>query len=469
MGRVSHQRRFLPYALGAFLIGIVGGFSTVLGPAFVAELGIGYENTTWTALAQAISTAACAPILGALGDRLGRRRTLLAGLVAFTLGNLLTAMAESLKAMLLARFVVGLGTAAMAPVILGFILTEFPEDQVGKGFSQYMLISTGAVVFGPALGGAFLAGPGWRAMIWVCTGLSAVIGLLCCLLGRGEEGKRPEKVAFDGVGAVFILVFFSLTLCLPAFGQNFGFRSRIFWGLLTAFAATGVGLVWGERRAKNPILSGKFLCRPGFFLSILALFLTQGLLQANMTNAMVFLRHTHPESALSSGLTVSVLYLGMALGSAVLGPLADRRGAKKMLFSALALTALGCGGMLGVSWQGRAWGLMVPLGILGLGLGGSGTIFLKTALSGLAPTEAGAASGTFGLFRDLAAPFGVAVLVPLFTRQVNKALALGTLPAMAAGQALHSLAWVELGCVAGAAVLVGLIPETRRSIGNGGF
>ena len=75
----SHLKGFIPYALAAFLISLVGGFSAVLGPAFVQDLGISYNNTTWTALAQAMSTAAFAPILGKLGDVLGRRVTLARG------------------------------------------------------------------------------------------------------------------------------------------------------------------------------------------------------------------------------------------------------------------------------------------------------------------------------------------------------------------------------------------------------
>ena len=132
---MDYKRGFIPYALAAFLIGIVGGFSTVLGPAFVQDIGIDYHNTTWTALAQAMSTAACAPILGKVGDVIGRKRTLLLGIAVFTLGNLLSALANSLVFMLLARFVVGIGTAAMAPVILAYIVTQFPRDQIAQGFS----------------------------------------------------------------------------------------------------------------------------------------------------------------------------------------------------------------------------------------------------------------------------------------------------------------------------------------------
>ena len=69
----SYQKGFLPYALAAFLVGAVGGFGAVLGPAVVQDMNLPYNNTTWISLALAMSTAACAPILGKLGDAIGRK------------------------------------------------------------------------------------------------------------------------------------------------------------------------------------------------------------------------------------------------------------------------------------------------------------------------------------------------------------------------------------------------------------
>ena len=161
----SYVKGFIPYALAAFLISVVGGFSAVLGPAFVQDMGIAYNNTTWTALAQAMSTAACAPILGKLGDVLGRRITLLAGIIVYALGNAIAALAPSLTVMLVARFIVGIGSAAVAPVVLSYIVTDFPPHAVAKGFSIYMLISSVAVVFGPALSGLIIRAYGWRVMV----------------------------------------------------------------------------------------------------------------------------------------------------------------------------------------------------------------------------------------------------------------------------------------------------------------
>ena len=458
----AYKKGFIPYALAALLIGIVGGFSTVLGPSFVQDIGIAYNNTTWTALAQAMSTAACAPILGKVGDVIGRKRTLLLGIAVFTLGNLLSALANSLVFMMIARFVVGIGTAAMTPVIMAYIVTNFPQNQVAKGFSLYMLISSASVIFGPTLGGLIISAYNWRVMLWVCVAICAVTFVTCVLTAGKENAQRRPLQNFDGIGAVLVLIFFSLLLCIPSFGQNFGWASKAFLGVLTAAAISLLGLIAAERKAVHPILPGSFMKRGAFILSVLALFLTQGLMQANMTNTIVFVNYTQPNNTAISGYAISVMYVGMSLGAVVLGPLADRFEPKRVLTGSLILTGIGCGILFLFSASTSVLLLMASLGILGFGLGGNGTIFMKVALSGLPQQEAGAGTGTYGLFRDLAAPFGVAVFVPLFTNQITGRIAGGASGANAAIASIHQLAIAELLCIAAGIAAVLFLPRIRN-------
>ena len=458
----EYKKGFIPYALAAFLIGIVGGFSTVLGPSFVQDIGIAYNNTTWTALAQATSTAACAPILGKVGDVIGRKRTLLLGIAVFTLGNVLSALANSLVFMMVARFVVGIGTAAITPVIMAYIVTNFPPNQVAKGFSMYMLISSASVIFGPTLGGLIISAYGWRAMLWVCVAICAVTFIVCVLTAGKQDSQRRPLKNFDGIGAVLVLIFFSLMLCVPSFGQNFGWTSKAFLGVLIAAIISLLGLMAAERKAVQPILPGSFMKRGAFILSVLALFLTQGLMQANMTNTIVFVNYTQPDNTAVSGYAISVMYVGMSLGAVILGPLADRFEPKHVLTGSLILTGIGCGILFLFSEATSVLLLMASLGILGFGLGGNGTIFMKVALSGLPQQEAGAGTGTYGLFRDLAAPFGVAVFVPLFTNQITGLIAGGATGADAAVRSIHLLAIAELICIAAGIAAVLFLPRIRN-------
>ena len=212
----------------------------------------------------------------------------------------------------------------------------------------------------------------------------------------------------------------------------------------------------------QPILPGSFMKRGAFILSVLALFLTQGLMQANMTNTIVFVNYTQPDNTAVSGYAISVMYVGMSLGAVILGPLADRFEPKHVLTGSLILTGIGCGILFLFSEATSVLLLMASLGILGFGLGGNGTIFMKVALSGLPQQEAGAGTGTYGLFQDLAAPFGVAVFVPLFTNQITGLIAGRATGADAAVRSIHLLAIAELICIAAGIAAVLFLPRIRN-------
>ncbi len=466
----NYIRGFVPYILGAFLIGIIGGFTTMLATAVVKDFGISYSNTTWTALAMAVSSATLAPIMGKLCDGIGRRRTLLLGLFIFTLGNFLTAIGSSLLFMLIARFTVGVGTAAVAPVVMSYIVTEFPHDSTAKGFSIYMLVSSSAVIFGPTLGGMMINSFGWRAMMWVCVLICIAVFFICLTITKGDSEERKPLVGVDGLGAVFILLFFGLALCIPSFGQNFGWTSRYFLLVLFGAAIALVGLVFVERGAKNPILLGSFLRRKTFILSVLALFLTQGLMQANMTNTIVFVNYTQPENTIISSYAISIMYFGMSLGSAFIGPLADKYEPKSVLTGSFLVTAIGCAVMFFFSAESSAVLLAVGLGVLGFGLGGNATIFMKVVLSDVPPEIAGSGTGTYGLFRDLAAPFGVTVLVPLFANGITSRIDEGVASGMneviasrlAAVESIRDLAIIEIFCVFVGVIIVRMLPRVHK-------
>jgi MFS family permease len=156
------------------------------------------------------------------------------------------------------------------------------------------------------------------------------------------------------------------------------------------------------------------------------------------------------------------MYLGMSLGAVILGPLADRFEPKRVLTGSLLLTGVGCGILFLFDEETSVLLLMASFGVLGFGLGGNGTIFMKVVLSGLHAAEAGAGTGTYGLFRDLAAPFGVAVFVPLFTNRITGLMAGGVRGANAAVRSIHELAMVELLCVTAGIAAVFCLPRVHN-------
>lgn len=467
VAETNYKKGFIPYAFAAFMIGLSGGFTAVLGPAFVADLGIDYSNTTWISLTLAMSTAACAPILGKLGDVFGRRKTLLTGILIFTIGNILTAIAPSLLFMLGARFVVGIGTAAVTPIVMAYIVTEYPQEEMGKAFGLYMLISSGAVVIGPTLGGIIMNAAGWRVMMWVAIAICAIVLVLCSVMIKKTAFEKKSLLDFDRIGAVLVVIFFSLFLCIPSFGQNIGWVSWQFMAATGVAVIALIALVMVERKAKNPILNGKFMVRKEFILPVLILFLTQGLMQANMTNVIVFIRYTQPDNVIISSLAISIMYIGMCIGSVIIGPMADKKEPKTVLTFSLLLTGVGCAMMYFFTAESSVAIFAGSLGILGVGLGGNATIFMKVALNGLSNEIAGSGTGTYNLFRDISAPFGVAVFVPLFTNSVTNHISEGMANGLAEGAAvlqgatssMKSLALIEVGCIILGIIIVQMLPK----------
>ena len=149
----------------------------------------------------------------------------------------------------------------------------------------------------------------------------------------------------------------------------------------------------------------------------------------------------------------------MSLGSILLGPLADKFEPKRILSISFIITGIGCALMLLFSPVTSVLLLAASLGILGFGLGANATIFMRVVLSEISTKKAGSSTGTYGLFRDLAAPFGVAVFVPLFTNRVTSNISMGIDEISAAVGSIKLLAITEIICVAIGLITVILLPK----------
>ena len=109
--------------------------------------------------------------------------------------------------------------------------------------------------------------------------------------------------------------------------------------------------------------------------------------------------------------------------------------------------------------------MAASLGLLGFGLGANATIFMRVVLFGTSTEKAGAATGTYGLFRDLAAPFGVAVFVPLFTNRITANVNIGVDEVTAAVSSIRLLATTEIICIAVGLAVIAFLPQIHNRKG----
>lgn len=460
----NYMKGFIPYAVAAAVLALCGGFTASV-PTAISTAWNADASLTFITLAYSLAAAALAPIMGKLGGTIGRRKMLLVALGLYTIGQTLIAICPANIPMLLVfRFMVGIGAAGIAPVIMAYIMMEFPPEKMGAGFTIYMALSNAMVIFGPTLGGIIMnvigGADAWRTIMWICVALCAISFVLCFAMVRDNPNlPKGTMKGFDWGGALFVLLMFGALVCVPTFGQQDG------WGAVTtllsiAVAVVGLaGLFLIEKKASNPILSGKFIARKNFVLPVIVLFLTQGLMTACLTEIIRF--GYAVDKATIASIAMSIEYLGMAIGTIVLGPISDKKEPKLVAAVALVLVAIGSAIMLMINETSGVLAMGGALFFVGLGLGGNTTIFMKVALSGVAPTESSSASGTFNVFKDMCAPFGVAIFVPMFVTAMNKNAAAGMAVPAAASSALHNVALVQLVCVAVGIVVCFLLPTVR--------
>ncbi len=459
----SYMKGFIPYAIVAAVLSLCGGFGAPV-PTAIANAWNAYSSLTFITLAYSLAAAAMAPILGKLGGAIGRRKMLLVALGIYAVGQFCLAICpQNVNLLLVARFIAGFGAAGIPPVIMAYIMMEFPPEKIGKGFTIYMALSCGMVIFGPTVGGIIMNAVGtpdaWRIIMWICVALCVIAFAVCLALVKDNPNiPKGSMKGFDWFGAVFVLLMFGALVCVPTFGQQSGWGSM---STLLSIAVAVVGLIilfFVEKKAQSPILNGKFMARKNFVLPVVVMFLTQGLMTACLTEIIRF-GYAVDKAAVAS-VAMSIEYLGMALGTIVLGPMADKKEPKIVAAIALVFVAIGSGIMMIINETSGVLGMGSALFFVGLGLGGNITIFMKVAMSGVEASESSSASGTFNVFKDMCAPFGVAIFVPMFvTNMTNKSAAMAV-PA-AAVSALHSVAIVQLVCVVVGIVVCFMLPSVH--------
>ncbi len=464
MENKNYMKGFVPYAIAAAVLSLCGGFTASV-PTAIATAWNADASLTFITLAYSLAAAAMAPIMGKLGGAIGRRKVLLVSMGLYTIGQLLIAICpENVPLLLVFRFMVGIGAAGIAPVVMAYIMMEFPPEKMGQGFTIYMALACGMVIFGPTLGGIVMALIGgdsaWRIVMWICVALCVISFALCFAMVKDNPNvPKSSMKGFDWGGAVFVLLMFGALVCVPTFGQQNG------WVDMTTIASVIVAVVSlailfaVEKKAASPILNGKFIARKNFVLPVIVMFLTQGLMTACLTEIIRF--GYAIDKATVASIAMSIEYLGMAIGTIVLGPMADKKEPKVVAIIALVFVAIGTAIMLMI---GETAGLVAMGGALffvGLGLGGNTTIFMKVALSGVAPAESSSASGTFNVFKDMCSPFGVAIFVPMFVTGMSTKAAAGMATTEAAVSALHSVALVQLVCVAVGIAVCFLLPSVH--------
>jgi len=354
---------------------------------------------------------------GRLGDRFGRKRLFVLGMVCFVIASAACALATTGAMLVGTRLVQGAASGLMFPQVLSIIQVSVPGPRKPKAFGLYGATIGLSTVLGPVLGGAFLdpLGQSWRSVFWVNVpvGIIAVLAAIVWL----PESRAPRAVRLDPISVALAASGLFLLMMPLVLGRDEG------WPWWT-FASMGVGaLVLGWFVARQRRLRDDALIAPSLFEDRT---MTLGVLMN-----LVFFAGIGPfffvlVLSLQAGLGNGALTAGLAtVPFAVAGAIASGRSSKlagtlgpKVLVIGCFMMVVGHTGVIATVWlrgaELKPWELAPALAVAGFGMGMFVAPVINLILANVKPQHAGAASGVLATAQQVAGAFGIAVLGVIF-------------------------------------------------------
>jgi EmrB/QacA subfamily drug resistance transporter len=410
--QLSRRRRLLVLGICSMSLFIVGLDITIVNvalPAIHRSFHASISGLQWTIDAYTLVIASLLMISGSTADRVGRRRVFQIGLVVFSLGSLLCALAPSLDLLVIFRIVQAIGASMLNPVALSIIRNVFDDPRErAQAIGAWGAVVGLSMALGPVVGGALVDSVGWRAVFLVNIPVGvAAVALTAAFV---PESRAPHPRRIDPVGQVLVVVALaSLTYAIIEAPAS-GWTSTKILGLFALSVAAFVALVVYELRREQPLIEVRFFSSAPFSgasaIAVCAFASLGGFLFLNT----LYLQDVRGLSAFHAGL-YTLPMAGMTLVLApVSGWLVGRRGPRPSLLggavaliaSAIMLTRLTPTTSLGY--------LLVAYSVFGIGFGLINPPITNTAVSGMPPSQAGVAAAVASTSRQVGSTLGVAVL-----------------------------------------------------------
>jgi EmrB/QacA subfamily drug resistance transporter len=399
-------------SLGVFMTALDTLVVTTALPVLRTDLGASLTDLEWTVNSYNLSFA-CLLLTGAAhGDRFGRRRMFAIGIMAFTVASAAAALSPSVGALIAARALQGAGAAIVMPLTLTLISEAFPAQKRGVAIGLWGGITGLAVASGPVVGGAIADGVSWQWIFW----LNVPVGLVLVpfALRRLSEsfGPRPELdlvgLALAGAGTL------GITWGIVR-GNVVGWGSaEIVASLAGGLALIGAFLAW-ERRAPNPMIPLALFRDRGFATANAVSFFMLAALFGVLFLMAQFLQTALGHSPLEAGVRLLPWTAAPVVIAPLAGALADRYGNRPFMTAGLMLQAIGLGWVALIAEPGMGYGqLGLALTVAGIGISMCFPTVANAVMGSVPLSEAGVASGTNSMVRELGGVLGVAVLASVF-------------------------------------------------------
>lgn len=443
---VQRGRILVAVLLGIFLSVLDQTIVATALPVIATDLG-GVDRFTWVTTAYLLTATVSIPFYGKLSDQVGRKPLLVAGILIFLAGSVLSGLAASMDMLIASRALQGVGAGSLFPIGLAVIGDHYAPAERARPQALFGAVFALSAVLGPTLGGWLTEAGGWP---WVFF-LNVPIGLVTiALVARSlPGGSRPTaRPHVDVAGAVSLAVAIGLLLLGLTNKQSGEWRDPWVGGLLAASMLATATFLFVEARAEEPILPLGLFRDPTFAAAMMASLLVS----VAFYGAVVFLPlwfqvvdGTRPSDA---GVRSLALLSGLVVGAVAAGRLVARTGRYRwLLMGASGLAILGFLLLGRLTPQTPMPLLGGAMFVAGLGLGPTFSVLTVVAQSSAPPGAMGVASSTLTFVRQIGGAVGLALLGTVYSETV-----MATLPASLARHgvpeaARDALAVLDLGAL----------------------
>jgi len=442
-------------SIGLFMCVLDNLVVTVALPSIHRDLGASMQTLEWTVNAYVLSYAVLLMTGAALGDRFGRRRMFVIGILLFTVASAGSALAPNMGVLIATRALQGVGGAIVTPLTLTLLASTFEEKKRGLAIGVWSGISGIAVALGPLVGGAVIQLSSWHWIFWINVPVGLALAPTAARM-LDESFGSERGLDLPGLGLVSTGLFGLIFGLIRA--QTLGWGSLEVVVSLSAGAVLLAGFVVQELRTDDPMLPMGFFKKRAFSVTnVVSLSMYFGMFGSIFFMSQ-YLQNVLGNSALQAGIKMLVWTGSTMLVAPLAGYFSEKLGSRFFMVAGLTLQAIALGWLASEAKIDQSYTSMLMPFICG----GSGMalVFAPSAnaiLSSVRTDQAGQASGANNAIRELGGVLGISVLSTVFSSHGSYASPQGYI------NGLIPTMWVGASVLAAGALIVAALPFNTRS------